>query len=536
MKNIGKIVGIFGLSCVLGFVSCNKFLNINTDPNKPTTQNPPSPGNILPQALTYVGYIVNVYNDYGSQVGGYTATAGGTGGFGSNWTYQFTSGDYNNLWWDASSNQKGPFDNIEDFQNIIDNVQGQPENQNYLAISKIMQSYLFQLLVDTYNDIPYSDAIKGANNVTPKYDSAATIYKSLADQIDSALAILNNQNGSEVDMSGVDVMFKGNITKWKQFANTLKLRILVRGWGKVNFSTQNKTFGSEGFLTDDALVNPGYARASGKQNPAWDEWVFTSAGSATTNSGFWLPSKFVVAFYDGGKLKDSWRGSKIYYQFPNVADNQMGFTDNSAPKPPSGGGPWYTGSSRSGTSAGNAQGIFKGPDMGEPIMLAAESYFLQAEANLVGIIGTPASVESNFDQGILASFKYIYKGPDNVVVGDPSGDVALYKAANSASYLVNYGLAANDDQRLEAIITQKWIALNYIQSDQGWNDYRRTGYPKIVNGSTDPIKSFASLLSVSTRPDKLPTRLPYPGSEASYNSANMPRGINVFSSLIFWAK
>jgi hypothetical protein len=91
-------------------------------------------------------------------------------------------------------------------------------------------------------------------------------------------------------------------------------------------------------------------------------------------------------------------------------------------------------------------------------------------------------------------------------------------------------------QKVEAILTQKWVALNFVNSDQSWNDYRRTGYPKVIStaGATG-AQTFASKYSESTRPDKLPTRILYPPSEGSYNSTNVPKGISPFTSLIFWA-
>jgi hypothetical protein len=79
--------------------------------------------------------------------------------------------------------------------------------------------------------------------------------------------------------------------------------------------------------------------------------------------------------------------------------------------------------------------------------------------------------------------------------------------------------------------------LNFVTSHEAWNDYRRTLYPKLVNtaGAT-AAQTFASKVSQSTRPDRLPTRILYPSTEGSYNSTNVPTGISSFSSLIFWAQ
>ena len=73
-----------------------------------------------------------------------------------------------------------------------------------------------------------------------------------------------------------------------------------------------------------------------------------------------------------------------------------------------------------------------------------------------------------------------------------------------------------------------------IANDECFNEFRRTAYPTIVNGSTDPLKTFASLKSISTRADKLPSRVLYPQAEYNLNPTNAPAGINKFTSLIFW--
>jgi hypothetical protein len=174
----------------------------------------------------------------------------------------------------------------------------------------------------------------------------------------------------------------------------------------------------------------------------------------------------------------------------------------------------------------------KGPDAAFPLFTAAESYFLQAEAALVGGFGITGA-KALFEDGIKASFEYLYQLPDGTVSGDPDGDASDYIADND-TYIVQYDLATTPEQQLEAIITQKYIAMNFVHSHEGWNEYRRTGYPALEAG--DGHSTFASPTSLSTRADKLPTRILYPSSEIQYNGANVPGSINPYSSLIFWAK
>ncbi|MGZ3840230.1 MAG: SusD/RagB family nutrient-binding outer membrane lipoprotein [Flavisolibacter sp.] len=511
---------------VLG-TSCKKYLDINQNPNQATSATPEL---ILPQALTATASNLNGFNSYGAQLVGYMANAGGYGGFGSSISYNFSSNDFSGRW-------TSTYDNLEDYQAIINGASGQPSYLYFSGVAKIMKAINFQLLVDTYNDVPYADALKGANNLTPAYTDAKVIYKSLADQLDSAILDINN--GANTigikPLGSSDVVFgkagsaDAEMKLWKQLANTIKLRIILHASGKVNFS--NTTFSSDGFLQTDALINPGYRRDNGRQNPKWDTWAFSYTGSDANKA--WMPNTFVLSFYDGAKLNDPGRGAAIYYKYPSTPSNRLGYENNSLEKSPSGSF-WYPSSSRSGKTAGNTTGVLKGPEAGMPLITAAESYFLQAEAVVRGIIA--GNAKQLFQAGIRTSFEYLYKLPDGTTSGNPDSDAANYISNNSTSYLVNFDLATSMDQQIEAIITQKYIALNMVNSDQAWNDYRRTHYPAIVNtaGATG-VQTFASSVSEATTPDRLPTRILYPSSEGSYNSANVPKNISVNSSKIFWA-
>ena len=256
----------------------------------------------------------------------------------------------------------------------------------------------------------------------------------------------------------------------------------------------------------------------------------TNTASASSR----LPSYFSLSFYDGTKISDPKRGAATFKVFPGTPANQLGNETN--PIPPVSAVPhyWYKGSS--GTVYDKA-GIYKGFDAGLPIFLAAESYFLQSEAIVRGILTGDAT--AMFNKGIEASFTYLYKDntgaiPSTGAYSAPVTDATAYRTANATNPLVNFALATSLDQKIEAIITQKYIALTMIHSHESWNEYRRTGYPKVTGSG--PTQTMASTVSLSTRPDKMPTRVLYPSSEYNTNSANVPTNINKFSSLIFWAQ
>jgi hypothetical protein len=513
---------------LLSASSCKKYLDINKNPNAATSATPEL---ILPQALVYTAGNANSYNTYGAELGGYSANAGGYGGFGSNWTYDFGPNDYSGLW-------SSTYDVLNDFQNVINTTAKDATHLYYNGIARIMKTYNFELLVDAYNNVPYAQALNGLSNVvSPKYDDAKTIYPELANQLDSAIAIIKQGQASATQSaitSANDPIFGGDPVSWIQFANTIKLRLIIRASGTASFS--NTTFDNNGFLTKDAIVNPGYAKVSGQQNPSWNTWVKTYDGTAGNRA--WMPCTFAFAFYNGGKLTDNGRGNVIYYKFPATPNNQLGVGTTAVPSAPTDANAWYSGDV---SSLGNTAGIMKGLNMGEPLVLAAESWFLQAEAQVRGIIGGTA--QTSFNNGIEASFNYLYLLPDDKTYGkdasnntlDPVADFAQYQADNAGSYLVNWSLATTQAKQIEAIITQKYIAVNFINSQEGWNEYRRTGFPVSSTSTTDPNKSMVSTLSQSTHSDKLPTRILYPASEYSYNANNVPQGISPYTSTIFWA-
>src|SRR5690606_5090199 len=151
-------------------------------------------------------------------------------------------------------------------------------------------------------------------------------------------------------------------------------------------------------------------------------------------------------------------------------------------------------------------GLLKGPTQDAPLMTMAESLFLQSEAALKGYL-PGANAQALYESAIQASFDFL-------------------GATGAATY---YGQNANNvgwnasPNKLQAIITQKWIALNGINGHESWVEYNRTGYP---TGLPVPLEN--------TRADR-PVRLSYPSSEITGNSTNVPAQPNEFTQKIFWA-
>jgi hypothetical protein len=487
---------------------------------------------VLPAVLNSTASNFITYYNYGAWMAGYQANAGG---------YSFTGSTYFTYNWNSSANNglfNNAFTDLRSYQYIITSTTGVSKYVLFNAVSRIMKSYYYQILVDEYGNVPYTEGLAGIDNLTPHYDDAATIYKSLVTEIDAAIKDLQTYGSSTVvtSLGSADIVFKGDATKWIKFANNIKLRILTRAQAGTLASYATSAFGTfsaEGFLTEDVIINPGYVSTSARQNPLWNTYHSTYTGSNGSYAAQQIPTRWIFSFYNGTKLSDASRGALMYknYAAGTTPINQLG-NESNVSSWISGYPAWYIGTG-TGTSAVETQGILKSRVMGQLIMPAAETYFLLAEAALNGYV-LSGDAQTNFENGIKASYNYLQKSGTSVTSATDAvlnSYLTAYKAANSGSYLVNYSLATTNVQRLEAIITQKYIALNFVNGFEAWQEYKRTGYPTI--SGTTATSTFVSLQSSATTADRLPVRNIYPTTEYNLNP-NVPSGLSAYTSKIFW--
>jgi hypothetical protein len=533
---------LLNISLAIAFLftatSCKKsYLDINANTNTATSANPES---VLPVALTNTGSLMITYLDYGNWMVGYQSNAGGYSYTGSTTiTYAFTTSSNTGLF-------SGAFSNLKDYNYIINTASASPKYALFAGVARVMKAYTYQKLVDEYGDIPYTEALLGADLVTPKYDNQAVVYQSLITDLDAAIVQLRtNASSSTVTKitKASDVIFQGDITKWIQFANNIKLRFLTRA--RIStlsafVTTEFGTFGTEGFLKEDVLVNPGYS-STNLQNPIWGTYFSDVQGNLTGTGRSRIPTPYIMAFYNGVKLNDGVRGALMYKNYGTTPVNQLGV--ETGPTAIANYPAWYIGTG-TGANAVETQGVLKSRVMGIPIFPASETYFLLAEAALNGYaLPGSASAQANFDSGIEKSYNYLKKfGGTNAAPAGATSDLAdrtAYQAANLTgdyNYIANYNLANSDAKRLEAIITQKYIALNFIDSYEAWTEFRRTGYPDVYPApgkAATSATTFASIQSSSPRADRLTLRSLYPQNEYNLNT-NTPSGISVFTTKIFW--
>jgi len=476
---------ILFLSVTITLISCDEdYLDVNTDPNNPTSV---SPELALPVAQVYTAnsiYSNRFTNNLGNLFMYSHSQSYGFSWYTEEFQYLVNASFYEQLW-------TYHYRSVLNQYNTLDyEIEGNTSNNNFRAISKIMKAFHFQVLVDLYGDIPYSSALQRGNNITPTFDDAKTVYESLIKDLSDGIALIDSSADNPGDQ---DIMFGGDMTKWKQFANTVKMRILIRQSGMANRETyiqeQFDAIAAEGsgFITADASINPGYKKEEGKQNPLWQAFGEEVSGTVTLNNDATCASDFVLDFLTASS------DPRIDYLFEEPDAGHKGTPQGVT-----------VGEDFNADNVSNiGPGILKGPDQDAIIISAAESHFLQSEAALHGFISGGESVaKAHYDAGISASFATL-----GATQGDYSGD--------------------NDWESLsskqEAIITQKWIALMGTNGIETWFEYNRTGFPSGVPVSAEGDSS-----------DR-PVRLLYPNAEITANTENVPTQKNAFSDKIFWA-
>lgn len=485
-------LALVGVSTLSG---CEKnFLDVNKNPNSVTTA---TPNLILSAGLNRTASLSNVtINQIGSIWAGYWGPS-------SDFLWYVNEKQYNI----SSSFATGVWETNYDILNDYDAVEKSAvtgKMSYYEAIAKIMKAYHFQILVDAYGNIPYTEALQNTVVIRPKYDKGQDVYNDLVVQLTKAIELIKAAPTTELKPGGEDIFFAGNMTKWIKFANTLKLRILLRQTEVASQASFIKTEIAKiqtegtGFIGagESVLSNPGYSSSTGKMNPFYAAYYANAAGSIISDYRATRPTTFLLDKY---KNNNDPRVTKIYSP---VAGEYKGVLLGS------GTNAIYNASVTSPFLPNG--GVLKALTAAAPILLSAESLFLQAEAAERGYL-TGASAESLFKLGIVESFKYAGYTSD--------AEAIAYYSQNLKN--VNYASSTN---KIEAIIFQKWLALNAVSGWEAWTEFRRTGYP-----TDNPL----SLLAVK---GAFPKRLLYPNSELAANGDNVAAEgtIDPFTSAIFW--
>jgi hypothetical protein len=308
-------------------------------------------------------------------------------------------------------------------------------NANQIATARILKAYYFWVLTDQYGDIPYSEALKGTPN--NKFDTQQSIYNDLFKELKEAAAQFD---GGRV--FGGDIMYGGDVSKWKKFANSMRLIMALR------------------------LSKVDAAKGTAEANDAINAGVFTSnADNATIK-------------YPGGAFPNPWftlyNGRKDF-AMSNVIDNFL--TNNNDPRLAVFGSSdigFPYGLTRDqavafdGSSGGKWAKILRDDlrDDNDPVVLLSYSVVLlaRAEVRQRGWVTTGPTVAELYRSAIGANWE--------------EWGIS-YTTAQLDAYVAQPAVALTAGTEIQKIATQRWLSL-YPNGLQAWFEWRRTGFPVLT--------------------------------------------------------
>ena len=536
-----KKVKIWGLVTLIVFASgCEEFLDINVDPNNPAKVT-------LPQLLT-AGEVAMV-NSFGIGSNGLSTPASilvhQTVQRGSVDSYNVSGEDFQitTAWQNLYSGA------LQDFKVIID--QGtEEEAPHYVGVARILTAYTYSMMVDMWGDIPFSEALQGADNQAPVYDDDAAIYPQLIEMIDAGIADIETDGGISPGLD--DVLYDGDLDKWRQFAKTLKLKMYNQIRLVDDVAAEVNALLAEGDLMEeggDFELLYGTSVSPDDRNPAF-VLEYTPG-----NRPSYISPYFYEIMKDKSDLNDVLAGIPDprgpYYWFnqltdPADAQNPTEYTD---PDEEPGNGfvsIWFASQGvdqgwqqdRSQAVLGlypiggryddgeggevDLSGEVSGPgDVAQRLLPYFSSLYIQAELALEepGVTGDP---RASFEDAIYASFDKVNAIAEEA--GVPlieNTDIDDYVAA----VLTKYD-AANNVGKLELIMTEKWIA-SFGFSLDAYTDYRRTGFPIMFDPNSDPLP-----FTVTSR--GYPVSLAYNSQSLNLNRNAPTEQKTVTTDRVFW--
>lgn len=436
----------------------------------------------------------------------------------------FAMGESNGVWNSTYSNYAR---NLSDIIYICSTRENAEDLINKKAIARILKVWVFARATDTYGDIPYFESTLPVENAvtTPKYDEQKEIYADFFKELKEAV---NEMDDAKPSYGNADILYKGNIDKWKKFANSLRLRLAlrIRYADAALASLQMSDLSESGLITtraDDASIY----NIDDYPNHQDNRYVDLVARQATVDK----PS-VAKTFLDILKNNDDPRLSVFADTVTAWFPQTPGYED--VPYFGYRGRPLLGGESQEEGYAYGDNTVSKWSDLfwveiqEFPLYKASETYFNLAEAALFGLKGNKADAQNYYKKGMELALEHTKEMYEKAIPQLPEV-VALFNAGKSEGeiqealnnliegkkitqeQIVNFlqtdatVLSGSDEQKLEQIINQKIIAL-FPMEHEGWVEHRRTGYPRILVGVEN-----------SQLNGKMPRRMPWPGEEQLIN-------------------
>ncbi|MBO9199186.1 MULTISPECIES: SusD/RagB family nutrient-binding outer membrane lipoprotein [Niastella] len=464
--------------------ACKKFLDVNKSPNNPEKV-PPSV--LLPE--TTIGIAFANTNDLDRATSVIIQHLAGTGTQSVDYDTYKLEGYFDNQW------------NLELYNGVINNLvklikENQETNPQYAGVAKLEMAYAFSMITDLWGDVPYSQAGFGLDYLNPRFDKQQDIYQgNSADGIKSLFDLVK-EGMADLDKTSIlkpktdDIVYGGDMAKWKRMGNTLLLKFANTIAFKnpaLAKSTIDAVLTANNYINSNSLDFQVPFGGTGNQNPLYSfNWVNRKTDQI-------LSTRFLDM---ETKLNDSVRLSKF---FTKPGGQFVSYDNGNTVSSPS-------------ENARSKYALFLTGAAGEApayLVTYAQVNFILAESALM--LGTAGNANTYYQAGIRANMSK---------VGITKDSIDLYFATNPTVVT----LAGTQEQQLEQIITQKYISWvgNGIEA---FNDFRRTGYPKLALARN----------AAGHDPNTIPTRLTYPNGELQRNS-NCPNPITRTTVKMWWAR
>lgn len=515
MKTRYVIAPLFLL--LISLYGCEKdFIRTNTNPVLPTTIEP------VYQLVTSQIIAINIVHYYGTIVQQAQNLLGGAeeaGNRNSN-VDNFASNTFNTLY----------LTQVQNMVDIINRVKDDPARTNIYSMARIMKAYSFQLLVDAYGDVPYSEAglsyLKGIT--APKYDDQKVIYDDIAKELKEAVDALDASKDKVIG----EMYFGGDIAKWKKFGNSLLLRVGMR-YTKLD-ETKAKS-----------IVQTATDPARGGVMSSNDDNVVLKANSIQVNPATgWVNGSVRHIWFIGKPFIDFMKNNNdprlqytaILYPDPSASNptggntnpaSQIGvpygYTDVNivnAPNYPGKVGSTFKYSQFNRSTVGRIDGWLY-------YVTCAQTQLLLAEARHRDYI-TTGTAQGYYEAGIRAHMT------QRDMWATTNGGPSPITTAEQDAYLQEPGVVFNPATALKQINEQYWVASLMIWAE-AFANFRRSGYPQLT-----PL-NFPGEDPFVTAGDGFIHRLPYPLKEQSVNRTNMEAaasrmGGDNMGVRVFWDK
>jgi len=368
-------------------------------------------------------------------------------------------------------------------------------NANQIASARILTAFIYLTITDRWGDIPYTQALSGISNVTPVFDAQKDIYTALMKELDEA----QNQFDTGASLSG-DILFNGDNTKWKHWANSLHAIMALR-LSKVDPTTGKAEYAKAvagGLMSsNDDNASYAYLGASTNENPYYTNYrngrydYAVSSLLVNTLSGLNDPR---LSVYAAPTASSTFVG----LPYGTFGDALGAYTKGTRTKP---GNISLIGLAVSNQSSPTVWTSY------------AQVLFTQAEAAHLGwISGGDGTAADYYNQGVTAS-------------------LAQNGITDASTYLAQASVKFSASTALNQILLQKWIAGFLGDGWESWAEYRRTGLPTLL----DPVPGSLS------PGQNIPRRQQYPQTEANQNKANYDavvarQGADLMNTRMYWDK